>query len=36
VERLRVMLEANKEIAEKVLERSPPKEAVVKTWFEAG
>jgi hypothetical protein len=36
VERLRVMLETNQEIAEKVLERSPPKEAVIKTWFEAG
>jgi hypothetical protein len=36
VERLRVMLETNKEITEKVLERAPPKKAVIKTWFEAG
>jgi len=36
VERLKVMLELNKEIAEKVLERAPPKKAVIKTWFEAG
>ena len=36
VERLKVMLELNKEIAEKVLDRAPPKEAVIKTWFEAG
>jgi hypothetical protein len=36
VERLRVMLETNREIAEKVLERAPPKKAVIKTWFEAG
>jgi hypothetical protein len=36
VERLKVMLDLNKEIAEKVLERAPPKKAVIKTWFEAG
>jgi outer membrane murein-binding lipoprotein Lpp len=36
VERLKVMLELNKEIAEKVLERAPPKKAVIKTWFETG
>jgi len=36
VERLKVMLELNKEIAEKVLDRAPPKEAVIKTWSEAG
>ena len=36
VERLKVMLELNKEISEKVLESAPPKKAVIKTWFEAG
>ena len=36
VERLRVLMEVNQEIAEKLLERAPPKKAVVKTWFESG
>jgi len=36
VERLNVLINVNREIAEKLLERSPPKKAVIKTWFETG
>ena len=36
VERLKVLMNINRELAEKILERSPPEEAVVKTWFETG
>ena len=36
VERLRVLMNLNREIAEKILERSPPEEPVIKTWFESG
>ncbi len=36
VERLRVLMELNQEIAEKLLERAPPKKAIIKTWFESG
>ncbi len=36
MERLTVLMNVNREIAEKLLERSPPQEAVIKTWFETG
>ena len=36
VERLNVLMNVNREIAEKLLERSPLKEPVIKTWFETG
>ena len=36
VERLRVLMDVNREIAEKLLERAPPQEPVIKTWFESG
>jgi hypothetical protein len=36
VERLRVLMNVNRELAEKILDRSPPEEPVIKTWFETG
>ncbi len=36
VEQLRVLMDVNREIAESVLDRTPAKQPVVKTWFEAG
>jgi hypothetical protein len=36
MERLRVLMNVNREIVEKVLEKAPPKKPVIKTWFESG
>ena len=36
VERLKALLNLNREIMEKLLEKSPPMEPVIKTWFEIG
>jgi hypothetical protein len=36
VERLKALLNLNREIMEKLLKKSPPKEPVIKTWFETG
>ena len=36
VERLKALLNLNRELMEKLLKKSPPKEPVIKTWFETG
>ncbi len=36
VERLRVLMNLNRELSEKILDRSPPEEPIIKTWFETG
>ena len=34
--RLKALLNLNREIMEKLLKKSPPREPVIKTWFETG
>ncbi len=36
IERLKVLIDVNREIAERLPERAPPKGPVIKTWFESG